>query len=319
MFNEPASRAQAAAKENYAAQLKAQVEEKKAAKAEAERARRAAEIADDARVVREEAEFKAQLDAEVSKQRAREALVAQREANAREWYAADRGRKPTLEERVSAYQAKLEGEAGEAPARPSPRARPPLMNAQPGGNAADFMHGARVAVRSEHLGVSDHHPSTRVSNAPGGRSSISLTDGSAAARPPAHEDARFQPPPAAVESIYSLGGGCGAPRIGGLAAPPQQPPPVIEVAPPPQVMGMAEPHLYAGGVPTLEVAAPPVGMAAQPYAPPPAQPYAEVLDVASGQQSSLVRQPSISGRPDLDADAAANANRARARGSTSLW
>ena len=94
---------QQTARAQYAASLKAQVDQRAASKMQAKQQAKAADLEDDARVLRESAAFAAQAQAEVQAQRDREALVARREADAAARYAADNTQ--TREQKVAAFQA----------------------------------------------------------------------------------------------------------------------------------------------------------------------------------------------------------------------
>ena len=65
--------------------------------------------------------------------------------------------------------------------------------------------GGRMPVRTEHTGISDH-PSTRVHAAPGGNSSLSLSDGSvpeASRRAPHQQPHQQQPQQAAAAPLHA--------------------------------------------------------------------------------------------------------------------
>ena len=93
-------------KQAYAASLKQQVEERQAAHARKKAAQLAADLADDARVTREQAFFAAQAAAEVQAQRDREALVARREEFAAKNYAnlQTAPHELTRDEKIADYQ-----------------------------------------------------------------------------------------------------------------------------------------------------------------------------------------------------------------------
>ena len=155
---------------NDCSSLKAQVEERRKAKEEHKRAQLEADRKDDARVERESAFFAADAQAEVQAQRDREALVARREAMGMARYQQGEGR----EQQVETYQQQLEDAHPAAPQ-----------------HAHQMVAGGRMPTRNEHTGISDH-PSTRVHAAPGGHSSLSLSDGSA---PESQQRAASRPAP----------------------------------------------------------------------------------------------------------------------------
>ena len=83
----------------YAAALKAQVDQRAHAKAEAKRAQAEAERLDDLRIERESAQYRAEVNREIQAQRDREALVRQREAEALARY--NQAAQPTREQKVA--------------------------------------------------------------------------------------------------------------------------------------------------------------------------------------------------------------------------
>jgi len=165
----------------YAAALKAQVDQRAHAKANYKVAQLEADRADDLRVERESAKFRADAEGEIQAQRDREALVARREAMA---MARFQSQQPSREQKVEAYQQQLEASSA-----------PPMVA------------GGRMPVRNEHTGISEH-PSTRVHAAPGGQSSFSFSDGSApqqraASQPPARQQMMNLPPQQADAEQYA--------------------------------------------------------------------------------------------------------------------
>eukprot|EP00324_Dicrateria_rotunda_P004076 CAMPEP_0206158964 /NCGR_PEP_ID=MMETSP1474-20131121/5337_1 /ASSEMBLY_ACC=CAM_ASM_001110 /TAXON_ID=97495 /ORGANISM="Imantonia sp., Strain RCC918" /LENGTH=172 /DNA_ID=CAMNT_0053559339 /DNA_START=32 /DNA_END=550 /DNA_ORIENTATION=+ len=88
--------------------IRMQIQERAQAKALAKQQRIAAERADDARVEREQATFRAEAERELQVQRDREALVARREAMAAQRYEAAQKFTATREQQVEAYQRRLE-------------------------------------------------------------------------------------------------------------------------------------------------------------------------------------------------------------------
>jgi len=128
---------QQSAREQYAAALKAQVNERSAKVQQKKQLERDADRLDDERVERESAVFRAQAQAEIQAQRDRESLVARREAFAKQQYA--QSQQQSREDKVEAYQRTLETSVQEPIALSAGQRAPP-------GGATSIMLGGDSSV-----------------------------------------------------------------------------------------------------------------------------------------------------------------------------
>ena len=271
----------------YAAALKAQVDQRAHAKAEAKRAQAEAERLDDLRIERESAQHRAEVNREIQAQRDREALVRQREAEALARY--NQAAQPTREQKVEAYQMQLEAQA----AQQDPMGRPA---------------GQRMAVRNEYTGISEH-PSTRVHAAPGGHSSFSFSDGSAPE--PQHQRAAPRPAPEQPPARQQM------------SLPPRQQEQMVAG----QRMPVRTEYTGISEHPSTRVHAAPGGHSSFSFsdgsAPEPKHQRAapRAAPEPQYQQPQYQQQQSLSPLAQQESDnrAAANAIRERARGGRSLW
>ena len=147
--------------------------------------------------------------------------------------------------------------------------------------------GGRMPVRTEHTGISEH-PSTRVHAAPGGHSSLSLSDGSAP------EASRPAPPPPQPQQQQAV--------VAGGRMPTRTEHTGISDHPSTRV------HAAPGGHSSLSLSDGSVPEASRPRAPPQQQ-----------QQAAAAPSYAAAEQHATEQHAAASAIRERARGGSSLW